>query len=164
MSLERDPVFAALTRPQTFAGVSYSFFILNFVTTTEVFLITRSFWVIAFALVVHGIGYLMCLREPRWLDLWILKVSRCPRVPNFSYWRCNSYSPGVDSLNQPGSLANPEERHDASTNGDAQGHDAQPGGGFPEEEKQGTDGEREQGLPGLDPDVESQQRAGHLPA
>ena len=26
-------------------------------------------------------------------DLWIAKVSRCPRVPNWSRWGCNSYSP-----------------------------------------------------------------------
>ena len=43
--------------------------------------------------VLHVIGYLMCLREPRWLDLWIQKVSRCPRVKNYAHWRCNSYSP-----------------------------------------------------------------------
>ncbi len=63
------------------------------VVTTEMFLITKSFWAIVTALVLHVIGYLMCLREPRWLDLWIQKVSRCPRVKNYSHWRCNSYSP-----------------------------------------------------------------------
>jgi type IV secretion system protein VirB3 len=93
LALERDIVFSALTRPQMFAGVSYSFFVLNLVATTEVFLITHSIWAIAAAVVFHAFGYLMCLREPRWLDLWILKVSRCPRVPNFNHWRCNSYSP-----------------------------------------------------------------------
>jgi type IV secretion system protein VirB3 len=92
-NLERDIVFSALTRPQMFAGVSYSFFVLNLVITTEVFLVTKSYLAIATALVLHVAGYVMCLREPRWLDLWIQKVSHCPRVPNFSYWRCNSYSP-----------------------------------------------------------------------
>ncbi len=91
--LERDTLFVALTRPQMFAGVSYSFFVLNLVVTTEVFLVTKSFWAIVTALVLHAAGYFMCLREPRFLDLWIQKVSRCPRVPNFNYWRCNSYSP-----------------------------------------------------------------------
>lgn len=91
--LERDIVFAALTRPQMFAGVSYAFFVLNLVVTTEVFLITKSFWAITAALVLHAIGYLMCLRDPRWLDIWIQKVSRCPRVPNYKHWQCNSYAP-----------------------------------------------------------------------
>ena len=92
-ALERDVVFSALTRPQMFAGVSYSFFVLNLVITTEVFLITKSFWAILAALVLHGVGHALCLREPRFLDLWILRASRCPRVPNYDRWRCNSYAP-----------------------------------------------------------------------
>ncbi len=28
----------------------------------------------------HVIGYFACLREPRIFDLWITKVSKCPRV------------------------------------------------------------------------------------
>lgn len=92
-ALERTPVFRALTQPQMFAGVTYSFFIINGVVTTEAFLITRSFWAFAVALVVHAGGYLACLREPRIFDLWLTKVSKCPRVKNWRRWRCNSYAP-----------------------------------------------------------------------
>ncbi len=74
-----------------FAGVTYSFFVLNAAVTTEAFLITRSFLALPIALVVHGIGYLACLREPRIFDLWLTKVIRCPRVKNFALWGCNSY-------------------------------------------------------------------------
>ena len=91
--LNRTPVFRALTQPQMFAGVTFSFFIINGVITTEAFLITRSFWAFAVALVVHAVGYLACLREPRIFDLWLTKVSRCPRVKNWRRWRCNSYAP-----------------------------------------------------------------------
>ena len=91
--LDRDIVFTALTRPQMFAGVSYSYFVLNLVVTTEVFLITKSFWALVAAVVLHLIGYVACQREPRFLDLLILRASKCPRVPNFSFWRCNSYAP-----------------------------------------------------------------------
>jgi type IV secretion system protein VirB3 len=90
--LERDPVFGALTRPQMFAGVTYSYFVLNAVVTVELFLITKSFWTLLAALVLHAIGYLGCLKEPRFFDLWMTRVSRCPRVRNFAFWRCNSYS------------------------------------------------------------------------
>ncbi len=44
--LHRDPVFSALTRLQMFAGVTYSYFVLNAVATIELFLITHSFWVL----------------------------------------------------------------------------------------------------------------------
>jgi type IV secretion system protein VirB3 len=76
-----------------FAGVTYSFFVINGVISTEAFLITRSFWALAVALIVHVIGYLACLREPRFFDLWITKVSRTPRVKNWKRWGCNSYAP-----------------------------------------------------------------------
>jgi type IV secretion system protein VirB3 len=91
--LERDTVFAALTRPQMFAGVTYSYFVLNAIIMVELFLITHSFWALPLGLVLHGIGYLGCLKEPRFFDLWLIRVSRCPRVRNARFWRCNSYSP-----------------------------------------------------------------------
>ena len=93
MSLARFPVHRALTRPQMFAGVTFTFFIINGLVTTEAFLITKSFWALPVALLVHGIGYVACLREPRIFDLWLAKVSKCPRVPTWQRWGCNSYSP-----------------------------------------------------------------------
>ena len=38
-SIERDTCFVALTRPQMFAGVTYSYFVANVVIATELFLI-----------------------------------------------------------------------------------------------------------------------------
>ena len=93
VQLDREPVFGALTRPLMFAGVTYSYFVLNAVVTLELFLITKSFWTLLVALGLHVLGYLGCLKEPRIFDLWLTRVSRCPRVRNFVYWRCNSYSP-----------------------------------------------------------------------
>ena len=91
--LSRIPIFRALTQPQMFAGVTYSFFVINAVVTTEVFLASRSLWALALAPVIHGAGYFGCLREPRIFDLWLTRVSRCPRTPNWRRWRCNSYEP-----------------------------------------------------------------------
>lgn len=90
--LDRDPVFTALTRPQMFAGVTYSYFVLNAVVTIEIFLITKSFFTLLIALLLHVIGYVGCLKEPRFFDLWMAKLGRCPRVRNHAFWRCNSYS------------------------------------------------------------------------
>jgi len=91
--LLKSPVFKALTQPQMFAGVTYSYFVINAVVTTEAFLISRSFLAFAVAGVVHVLGYLACLREPRVFDLWLTKVRRCPRIKNWRLWRCNSYHP-----------------------------------------------------------------------
>jgi type IV secretion system protein VirB3 len=91
--LERDTLFVALTRPQMFAGVTYSYFIANAVIATEAFIIFHSLWALLVALIVHGVGVLLCLREPRFFDLWLTRAGRCPRVKNFAIWRCNSYRP-----------------------------------------------------------------------
>ena len=91
--LEHDRLFVALTRPQMFAGVTYSYFIANAIVATELFLIFKSIWAILAALVIHVVGVLLCLREPRFFDLWLTRVSRCPRIPNYRLWRCNSYRP-----------------------------------------------------------------------
>ncbi|MBC2670200.1 type IV secretion system protein VirB3 [Novosphingobium piscinae] len=89
----QTPVFRALTRPQMFGGVTFSFFVVNIAVTTEAFLVTRSFLAVPLALVVHAAGYLACLREPRVFDLWLTRVSRCPRLRNWARWGCNSYAP-----------------------------------------------------------------------
>ena len=91
--LHRDTLFTALTRPQMFGGVTFSFFVINTILFVELFLIFKSFWVLAAALVVHLAGVLACLREPRIFDLWLSRVRNCPRVRNYAYWQCNSYHP-----------------------------------------------------------------------
>ena len=90
--LVRHPVHRALTRPQMFAGVTLNYFIINIGVTTEVFLITGSWIALPVAVVMHGIGYFSCMREPRIFDLWITKVSKCPRIKNYKRWGCNSYA------------------------------------------------------------------------
>ena len=91
--MNRDPLFRALARPQMVAGVTYPFFVLNGIVAAELFLIFKSIWAIAAALVIHVVGVLLCLREPRFFDLWLTRVSRCPRVKNHKVWGCNSYRP-----------------------------------------------------------------------
>lgn len=91
--LDRDVMFTALTRPQTFAGVTYSVVVLNAVITTELFLLFKSPWVLIAAIVFHAAGWLACLREPRIFDIWLVKASRCRRIRNWGVWRCNSYRP-----------------------------------------------------------------------
>ena len=90
-ALVSDPIFSALTRPQMIGGVTYSYAVFNLIVTVEAFLITKSFWVLPVSLVVHLVGYVGCLSEPRFFDLWITRVSRCPRVRNHGFWGANSY-------------------------------------------------------------------------
>jgi type IV secretion system protein VirB3 len=91
--LERTIVFTGLTRPQMFAGVTWSYFVGNAIVAAELFLIFKSFWVIGIALLLHIMGVVACLNEPRIFDLWIARVSKTPRIPNYRTWGCNSYRP-----------------------------------------------------------------------
>ena len=91
--LRRDTLFVALTRPQMFAGVTYSFFIINGVIAVELFILFRSPWVLLAAVAIHLAGKVASLREPRFVDLWLTRVRNCPRVKNHALWRCNSYRP-----------------------------------------------------------------------
>ena len=92
MHLARSRVHRALTRPQMFAGVTLNFFVINALVTTEAFLILKSFWILPIPLIMHAVGYFACLREPRIFDLWLTKVSKCPRIRNYKRWGCNSYA------------------------------------------------------------------------
>jgi type IV secretion system protein VirB3 len=89
--LRRDTLFVALTRPQMFAGVTYSFFVINGVLAAELFFLFKTFWVLLIAVVIHLFGMVGSLREPRFVDLWLTRVRNCPRVKNYKFWRCNSY-------------------------------------------------------------------------
>jgi type IV secretion system protein VirB3 len=91
--LDRDILFTGLTRPQMLLGVTYGFAIANAIITTELFLLFKSAWVLLAAVVVHLVGVVACLRDPRIFDLWLVKARRCPRVRNHRLWRCNSYRP-----------------------------------------------------------------------
>ena len=91
--LKQDTVFIALTRPQMFAGVTYSLFVVNMVIAAEFFLIFKSLWSIVLAAALHVAGVLLCLREPRFFDLWMARMRLCPRVKNHALWECNSYRP-----------------------------------------------------------------------
>lgn len=91
--LSRQPIYRSLTRPQMFAGVTMNYFIINMTVSTIAFLVLDSFWFIPVPIIMHVIGYFACLREPRVFDLWITKVSKCPRIPNYRRWGCNSYAP-----------------------------------------------------------------------
>lgn len=91
--LVSDPIFAALTQPQMIGGVTYGYAIFNVIVTIEVFLITKSFLALLIAPVIHAVGYLCCLSDPRFFDLWYARARFCHRVRNHGFWRANAYRP-----------------------------------------------------------------------
>ncbi len=92
-SVGSDHLFVALARPLMFAGVPYPLLIANVIVVAELFLVSRSLLAVAAGVVLHLAGWLVCWRDPRFIDVWLTKVRQCPRVPNHRLWRCNSYRP-----------------------------------------------------------------------
>lgn len=84
--LESDPLFLGLTRPPLVLGVTYIWFLLNMVVWIVVFIQTSSFKhvFIGFPL-VHAIGFFICSKEPRFMDIVMIKAGKCSRCRNSSY-------------------------------------------------------------------------------
>ena len=92
-TLKTDPVFLGLTRPTVLWGVPQTFFALNLMGSLLAYVATKSFLTFfTLAPVLHGIGYLVCLKDIRTFDLWKVKA-RFLYCPNRAYWKATSYDP-----------------------------------------------------------------------
>ncbi|MFW0776788.1 MAG: VirB3 family type IV secretion system protein [Rickettsiales bacterium] len=93
--LQSDPLFQGLTRPTMILGVSYMYFVINAAVNLIVFINMQSFTTLLFvAPVMHLIGYLICLKEPRAIELLVIKASKGLKCTNRGYHKNNnSYDP-----------------------------------------------------------------------
>ncbi|MEM7284458.1 MAG: type IV secretion system protein VirB3 [Pseudomonadota bacterium] len=86
-----DPLFLGMTRPPMALGVTYTFLVVNGVSSTIAFLGLNSLWAWLMALPIHALGVMACLKDPRFFDLWRVFLTKTPRNRTFGYWRSNSY-------------------------------------------------------------------------
>ena len=93
--LQSDPLFQGLTRPTMIFGVSYLFFVFNAVICLITFINTQNFtYLLVIAPLVHLIGFLICKKEPRAVEMLILKLQTGFKCVNRSYHgAANSYDP-----------------------------------------------------------------------
>jgi type IV secretion system protein VirB3 len=84
--LSSDPLFQGLTRPTMILGVSYMFFVVNAIICLVTFVNTQSFaLVVPAAIIAHTTGYLICLKEPRAIEMMMVKVKKGYRCMNRHY-------------------------------------------------------------------------------
>jgi type IV secretion system protein VirB3 len=75
--LQADPLFQGLSRPPMIMGVSYLYFVFNAVFCLLFFIHTSNFVALLFmGPVIHCIGYLLCLKEPRAVELLLLRARK----------------------------------------------------------------------------------------
>lgn len=86
------PVFVALTRQPMTMGVTQTFFVLNFMLSTILFLTTMNLIVgVGFFAIFHAFGVLCCWKDECFFEILIGKFELA--CPNRTFWGCNSYDP-----------------------------------------------------------------------
>lgn len=75
------------------AGVTYPFFVLNGIVAAEMFLIFKSPLALLPPLLLHAVGYAAHLRDPHIMSLWLTRLRKTPRVPNYHLRGANVYTP-----------------------------------------------------------------------
>jgi len=88
-----DPLFLGLTRPSMILGVTYVFAGLNALTSLMLFVMTSNFvYLLVILPTLHGIAYLICLKEPLALEMIIMKTSNFNKCKNKTFYDgTNSY-------------------------------------------------------------------------
>lgn len=91
--LKTDPLFQGLARPPMALGVSYMYFVVNASFSLLTFIWTSNFLVLfVVAPAIHAIGFMLCLNEPRAVELFILRMQTGMKCMNRAFHhRTNSY-------------------------------------------------------------------------
>lgn len=85
-NLQADPLFIGLTRPAMIMGVSYMYFLINMMVCMCTFIQSSNFfYLLVLAPSIHGLGYFICLKEPRLIELAMVKLGKCMRCKNVRY-------------------------------------------------------------------------------
>lgn len=81
--IESDPLFLGLTRPAVAFGVTYSWFLVEAMALIVYFVNSSDFiGLLLCGAVAHGIGYFITTKEPRFMDMIIIKTAKCMKCKN----------------------------------------------------------------------------------
>ena len=93
--LQSDQLFLGLTRPAMVMGVHYLIFMLNFMVNVLLFVNIQQNKFVTIAIcftTVHAFSYLICLKEPRAIELLMTRYGKCSRCKNRLFHKyTNSY-------------------------------------------------------------------------
>lgn len=93
--LQSDQLFLGLTRPAMVMGVHYLIFMLNFMINVLLFVNIQHNKFVTIAVcftTVHACAYLVCLKEPRAIELLMTRYGKCSRCKNRLFHKyTNSY-------------------------------------------------------------------------
>jgi len=88
-----DALVVGMTRPLLLLGVTYSYFVIEAMTATDLFLMGNNVFYLLIVIPLHVFGVLLCKWDARFFDI-LFKVARHARpVRNRPRYRCNLYLP-----------------------------------------------------------------------
>lgn len=90
-----DGLAVGLTRPSTILGVPYGAVVLNVLVSVEALSLTSNLLWLLMCIPVHGICYLITLKDPRTFELLMLwgRTTLRTLISSLWYWSASSYSP-----------------------------------------------------------------------
>lgn len=91
--MNRDPLFAGLTRPPTLFGIPSDAFGILLMVLVLAFIMLKSFLVILAFPVVYAIARAVCAKDPRMFRYLLLAAQTKGRGMNRALWQGSSYSP-----------------------------------------------------------------------
>jgi len=100
-----DTLAVGLTRPSTILGVPYGAVMLNLLVSVEALSMTENLIWLLMCIPVHGIFYLVTLKDPRTFELiglWA-RTTFGTLISSRWYWSASSYSP-LTFRDRPGFL------------------------------------------------------------
>lgn len=87
-----SPLFVGLTRPTMMFGVTMEVAMLNICISMGAVLAMHNMIFILLGVALHFGGYLICYHEPRFLQIYGVRMGKCPSCINKMYYGANSYS------------------------------------------------------------------------
>lgn len=88
-----DAVVVGLTRPPTLFGVPYQAFILFSAVIVMVFILASDLRWLLIGAPVYAVIYAATLKDPRFVDVFLVVAGKTPTTPNKGFWGASSFSP-----------------------------------------------------------------------
>ncbi|MDE0855702.1 MAG: VirB3 family type IV secretion system protein [Nevskia sp.] len=90
---ERDGLVIGMTRPLLVWGVTFSYFVVQGMSVTVLFLMGNNLLYLLCIAPLHLVGVLLCKWDARFFDILFRVAQRVRPVRNRPLYRCNVYLP-----------------------------------------------------------------------
>ncbi|GLS18037.1 hypothetical protein GCM10007874_10530 [Labrys miyagiensis] len=91
--LKISPLVVPLTRPTMMWGVPRGAFIAQGMGVTTVFVVSHHLAMFLWFIITHPILYMLTIRDPYFVEILRVKLTKTMPVRNKAFWGANSFSP-----------------------------------------------------------------------